>query len=94
VVITRCRVLDGDRSTGTVRLRLLEISGQSVRAGLHAFRDIAAARKLDFIENETARLRPVGNVVMIELSGHECCELELVWQNADQKTCQETCQKT
>ncbi|MDH3718979.1 MAG: hypothetical protein OES79_12745, partial [Planctomycetota bacterium] len=48
VVITRCRVLDGDRSTGTVRLRLLEISGQSVRAGLHAFRDIAAARKLDF----------------------------------------------
>jgi alpha-mannosidase len=85
VVITRCRVLDGDRSAGSVRLRLLEVSGRSVRAGLHAFRDIASARKLDFVENEIARLQPSGNVVMIELSGHECCELELVWQNADQK---------
>ncbi len=85
VVVTRCRVLPGDTAAAAVRLRLLEVSGRPVRVGVYAFREIGAARKLDFLENETTRLQPAGNVVMIELSGHECCELELGWRNADQK---------
>ncbi|NIP85337.1 MAG: hypothetical protein GTO03_07165 [Planctomycetales bacterium] len=80
VLITGVRVLEGIAPRGGVRLRLQEVCGRAVRAGLHAFGNLEGARKVDFLGNPLARLQPVGNVVMIDLRGHEACEVELLWQ--------------
>ena len=85
VFISECRTVGEGGAVEGVVLRLLEVAGRQVRAGLHVFRDVGTARKLDFAGRELARLQPVGNVVIIELTGHECCEVELLWEKADLK---------
>lgn len=82
VIATHWEPLATERTAITgVRLRLQEVAGRPTKVRLRSFRELASARKLDFVGQCTSQLQPQGDHVMIELSAYECCTVESEWQD-------------
>jgi alpha-mannosidase len=61
------------------RTRLLETAGRAVRAKLAAFREIQAARQVNFLGETLADCRVDEGRAHLELSAHEWTEIEARW---------------
>jgi alpha-mannosidase len=72
-------VATDDARVRGVRLRLLETAGRGVCCGLHAFRPIKAARRLDFTGGPLGELQPSGEKVIIDMAAGQWTQLELEW---------------
>lgn len=68
------------QSRQAVRVRLQETAGRPTSLTLRCFRDVAEARKLDFLGEPGAELQSDRDGVTIELVGHEITDVELIWQ--------------
>ena len=61
------------------RARLLETAGQSGRVTLRAFRNVAAARQVDFLGSTLLELPVDHDKITLDFAAHEWIEVEAVW---------------
>jgi alpha-mannosidase len=76
VVATHWEAKAAEGRAAGYRVRLLETEGRSARAGLRSFRNVAAARRVDFLGENPVELPVDGDRVTIELGPHQWVEVE------------------
>lgn len=63
-----------------VKLRLQETEGAAVRCGVRLFRSPARARKTDLLGRTLVELIPEGDLITVDLSPFEVCDLDCRWE--------------
>jgi alpha-mannosidase len=71
--------LDAPRPVRGFRARLLETTGQAGRVALRAFRNVAAARQVDFLGQTLVVLPVEGDRILLDFAAFEWIEVEAEW---------------
>jgi alpha-mannosidase len=79
IVATHWEPFDEAGRTVGFRVRLLEVEGRSGEARLRALRPMAAARRIDFLDQSLAVLSAEGDCIPFEFSAYEWLEIEARW---------------
>ena len=68
-----------------MRARLLETAGRAGKATIRSFRNLVAARQVDYLGETMTELSPAVDAATIDFGGHEWLELEICWRRKEEK---------
>ena len=71
--------LEQGRAVG-FRVRLLETAGRSARVALRSFREVASAKKVDFLGTLLDDCDVKGDRISVELKANQWIEVEAMWK--------------